>query len=187
MKIKKIESIGKKEVFDLTVAETNSYITENGLVHHNTGIIYSASQAFIIGKAKVEDKTQATTEEKLLGFKFTLNVEKSRFVRARAKLPFVVSFDGGVQKYSGLLEIAMKADVVRKPSMGWYSRVQEDDTIEAKKFREKDTNTEEFWTPVLNSEKFKEYCKNYYKLGKGGKPVIEDDVDYELEEENNDE
>ena len=41
MKIKSVKSVGKKEVYDLSIADDNydnqHYILENGVVSHNTG------------------------------------------------------------------------------------------------------------------------------------------------------
>ena len=89
-----------------------------------------------------------------------INIDKSRFVKEKSKIPISVSFDGGVQKYSGLLELALAGGFVTKPSVGWYSKKGETD-----KFREKDTYTAEFWDPVLNSSEFKEFVKAYYTVG----------------------
>ena len=50
MKITKIEKVGKHKVYDITVADNHQYILENGVVTHNTGIYYSASNIFIIGR-----------------------------------------------------------------------------------------------------------------------------------------
>jgi hypothetical protein len=84
MKIKSIERIGKNPVYDISVKDVNHYVLENGVVTHNTGLIYSANQAFIIGKAQEKDGTD------LAGWNFTLNVEKSRYVREKSKLTFQV-------------------------------------------------------------------------------------------------
>ena len=52
----------------------------------------------------------------LQGYHFIINVEKSRYVKEKSKIPISVSFNGGMQKYSGLLDLAMQANFVTKPS-----------------------------------------------------------------------
>jgi len=84
MKISSINKVGRRPVYDLSVSEVEHYALKNGVVTHNTGIYYSANQIFIITKA------QEKTGTELAGFKFTINIEKSRYVREKAKLPFTV-------------------------------------------------------------------------------------------------
>lgn len=158
MKIVNIEPVGKKEVYDISVADAEHYILENGVVTHNSGLIYSANQAFIIGKSQVKEGTET------VGYNFTINIEKSRFVREKSKLPFTVTYDNGIMKYSGLLDIALESGHCVKPSNGWYSRVIDGET-ESKKYRLKDTNTSIFWDAILAENSFKEYIKNRYQLG----------------------
>lgn len=158
MKIKSIINVGKKNVYDITVDGVHHYVLSNGVVTHNTGLIYSANQAFIISKAQEKDGTD------LIGWNFTLNVEKSRFVKEKSKLTFRVLYESGIQKYSGLLELALEAGVVTKPNIGWYSRVDADGVIEEKKYRSKDTDTKEFWDNLLKEERFLSYIKNKFKM-----------------------
>lgn len=127
------------------------------VISGGSGLIYSANQAFIIGKAQEKIGTD------LVGWNFTLNVEKSRFVREKSKFMFTVLYDRGIQKYSGLLDIAIKGGFIVKPSLGWYSRVL-DGEQEDKKWRIKDTGGEDFWGPILSDEKFKTFVSESYKL-----------------------
>lgn len=129
------------------------------VISGGTGLVYSANQAFIIGKAQEKEGTD------LVGWNFTLNVEKSRFVREKSRLTFRVLYDNGIQKYSGLLNLALEANIVIKPSMGWYSRVdQETGEIEDKKFRAKDTETDSFWEPILANENLNLFINRKFKL-----------------------
>lgn len=158
MKITNVEKVGKNPVYDISVEGAEHYFLENGVVTHNTGLIYSANQAFIITKTQEKDGTE------LSGWNFTINIEKSRYVREKAKLPFRVLYESGIQKYSGLLDIALTAGCVIKPSNGWYSRVDDDGVVEDRKWRAKDTDTKEFWGMLLTSDKFKSAIKRTYQL-----------------------
>jgi len=128
------------------------------IVSGGTGIYYSADNIWIIGRQQDKQGTE------IKGYHFIINVEKSRYVKEKSKIPISVSWDGGVQKWSGLLEVAMDGNFVTKPSVGWYSRVDaETGEVEDAKFREKDTLTEDFWSPVIN-DKFKEHLKSKFKI-----------------------
>lgn len=143
------------------------------------GAQYSANQAFIISKAQVKEKVKNEgdkVKDELTGFTFTLAVEKSRYVREKSRLPFTVLFNSGIQKYSGLKELAFRANMVVMPSNGWYSRVDEDGVIEEKKWRIKEMNSEEFWAPVLISKRFRDYVRNKYKLGAYTGNDYQDDI-----------
>jgi RecA/RadA recombinase len=140
------------------------------VISGGSGLIYSANQAFIISKAQEKIGTD------LVGWNFTLNVEKSRFVREKSKFMFTVLYDRGIQKYSGLLDIAIKGGFVVKPSLGWYSRVV-DGKQEEKKWRAKDVNTEEFWSPILENDDFKNFVADSFKLTSNS-PIKDTSLEY---------
>jgi hypothetical protein len=142
-------------------------------VSGGTGIYYSADNIFIIGRQQEKDGTEVT------GYNFIVNVEKSRFVREKSKIPIEVSFDGGISKWSGLLDVALEGGFVTKPSNGWYSIKGED-----KKYRQKDTYTKEFWLPVLKGKEFRDYIENRYLVAGGNIMSSLTDVDLEEEFEN---
>ena len=100
-----------------------------------------------------------------LGYNFIINVEKSRYVKEKSKIPVSVSFDGGISKWSGLLDLALESGHVVKPSNGWYSKVNvETGEIEDKKYREKDTSTKDFWSSILDSESFANFIESKYRV-----------------------
>ena len=138
------------------------------IVGGGTGSYYSADNIYILGRQQQKDGTELT------GYNFIINVEKSRYVREKAKIPVTVSFDGGISTWSGLLEMAIESGHVVKPSNGWYSRVNtESGEIEDKKFRVKDTDTKEFWLPVLSDPTFQEWIKQNYQISNGA--IMSDD------------
>jgi hypothetical protein len=160
MKIKSITSVGKRKVYDLSVKEAEHYVLENGVVTHNTGSYYSADNIFILGRQQEKDGSE------LLGYNFIINVEKSRYVKEKARIPISVKFDGGISKYSGLLEMALESGHVVKPTNGWYARVDTDTgEVEKKKFRIKETDTGEFWNPILKNQTFLDWIKKNYSYG----------------------
>lgn len=124
-----------------------------------TGILYSANDAWIISRSQEKDGTE------LAGYTFTINIEKSRRVKEKSKIPLTVMFDGGITRYSGLLDLALEAGIVIKPSMGWFQKVdpQTGEVLEGK-YRAKDTDTAEFWEPLLKSKEFNDAVRQKFLL-----------------------
>ena len=141
------------------------------IVSGGTGIMYSADNVWILGRRQNKTGTEVT------GYDFIINVEKSRFVREKSKVPISVSWEGGIEKWSGLLDVAMAGNFVVKPSNGWYARVDRSTgAVEDKKYRLADTMTEEFWAPLFEGDEFKEFIRKGYQIG----AVIEE-IDMDLE------
>ena len=143
------------------------------IVSGGTGIYYSADNIYIIGRQQEKDGTEVT------GYNFIINVEKSRFVKEKSKIPIEVSFEGGISKWSGLLDVALDGGFVVKPSNGWYALAGED-----KKYRLKDTHTKDFWMPVLKDKAFREYIEGRYLVGSNDITSSFEDADLEEEFEN---
>jgi RecA/RadA recombinase len=132
------------------------------IVGGGTGSYYSADNIFIIGRQQEKEGTE------VVGYNFIINVEKSRYVKEKSKIPVTVSFDGGVSRWSGLLDLALDAGLVVKPTNGWYSRVDvSTGEIEAKKYRIKETDTKDFWMPIITSKKFQDYVTDKYQIAAG--------------------
>jgi RecA/RadA recombinase len=129
------------------------------IVGGGTGSYYSADNIYILGRQQEKDGAD------LVGYNYIINVEKSRYVREKAKIPVTVRFDGGVSRFSGLLDMALESGHVTKPSNGWYARVNTDTgEVEDKKYRLKDTDASEFWDPVLKQDSFRKWVRDNYQF-----------------------
>jgi RecA/RadA recombinase len=128
------------------------------IVGGGTGSYYSADTIWILGRQQDKDGSE------IVGYNFIINVEKSRYVREKSKIPVTVSFDGGINKWSGLLDIAIEGNFVVKPSNGWYAKVDQEtgEVLDKKRFAE--TQTEEFWKDILADERFKEFVRKKYEI-----------------------
>lgn len=161
---------------DLPMVVVNHTYMEIGMfpkavVSGGTGIYYSADNIFIIGRQQEKQGTE------VVGYNFIINVEKSRYVREKSKIPIEVTFEGGISKWSGLLDIALESGHVTKPSNGWYQR-----TGEEKKYRLNDTYNKEFWMPILTDKTFSDWIENRYCMGNN--QMIESEIDnIDIEEE----
>lgn len=123
-------------------------------------VTYSANSIFVITKAQ-----EKASDGELEGWQFTINIHKSRYVKEKAKLPFRVLYDGGIQKYSGILDMALDSGHVIKPKNGWYSMVDmETGEVSQKSIRAKDFDCEEYAGKVIKDKLFKEYVTKTYKL-----------------------
>lgn len=160
---------------DIPMIVVNHTYKEIGLypkdiVGGGTGSYYSADNIFILGRQQEKEGTE------IVGYNFIINVEKSRYVKEKSKIPVSVSFNGGISKWSGLLDIALESGHVIKPSNGWYSKVDvETGEVEEKKYREKDTDTKEFWIPILKQKSFNEFVENKYCVAHGD--IIQEEVE----------
>ena len=146
------------------------------IVGGGTGSYYSADNIFIIGRQQEKEGTE------VVGYNFIINVEKSRYVKEKSKIPVTVSFDGGISRWSGLLDIAIESGHVIKPSNGWYSKVdKETGEVEDKKYRIKDTDTKDFWLPIITNKSFQTYVEEKYRVAsaeimQGGEEDLFDDI-----------
>ena len=139
------------------------------IVSGGTGIMYSADNVWIVGRRQQKQGTE------IKGYDFIINVEKSRFVKEKSKVPISVTWDGGIDTYSGLLDVGLAGGYVIKPSNGWYAKVDKETGELSTKVREKDTRTAEFWEDILERDDFKSFVRGGYQIG------AVDDVEMELE------
>jgi len=162
---------------DIPMIVVNHTYMEQGMfpkavVSGGTGIYYSADAIFIIGRQQEKEG------QELIGYNFIINVEKSRHVREKSRIPVEVTFEGGISKWSGLLDVAQEGGFVVKPSNGWYSHRGEE-----KKYRLKDTYTKEFWLPILSNKDFREYIETNYRISNSSlnQDLAMDDIEGEYE------
>jgi RecA/RadA recombinase len=161
------------------VAVNHIYMTQElyskPIVSGGTGVYLSADNIFILGRQQEKDGSE------LAGYNFIINVEKSRHSREKSKIPVTVKFEGGISKWSGLLEMALESGHVIKPSNGWYSKVNiVTGEIEDKKYRVKDTDTKDFWMPIIQDKTFQEWIKNNYQIATGNIISSDDEIDKEM-------
>ena len=98
---------------DIPAIVVNHTYKEIGLfpkdvVSGGTGIYYSADNIFIIGRRQQKTGTEVT------GYEFIVNVEKSRFVREKSKIPVEVTWENGISKWSGSIRHGNRSWVCNK-------------------------------------------------------------------------
>ena len=164
---------------DIPMVVVNHTYKEVGLfpkdiMSGGTGIYYSANQIFFMGRQQEKDGKD------IAGYNFMIGVEKSRFVKEKTRLPLQITWEGGINKWSGLLDVGMDLGWVRKPANGWYESVDANTgEVLSDKKRLKDTSNAEFWLPVMKAG-FAEAIKKRFSISSVA-PVTEevDDADSE--------
>jgi RecA/RadA recombinase len=135
-----------------------------------TGIMYSANTVMFLGKSQEKEGTE------VVGYNFNITMEKSRFVREKSKFPFQVTWKGGINKWSGLLDIGLELGWIQKPSNGWFEGVNpETGEVLTGKKRRKDTDSAEFWLPIIK-DGYDEAIKKRFAIGEI-KAIEEEPVD----------
>lgn len=140
------------------VAINHTYMEQamypRAIVSGGTGIYYSADNIWILGRQQEKDSDGIT------GYNFVINVEKSRFVKEKSKIPITVSFENGIQKWAGLFDTACDMGYIESPTKGWYQRLDQD-----QKHRRADIEySKEFWNSMFEETDFKEALRKKYSL-----------------------
>lgn len=152
---------------DIPLVAVNHTYKEIGLfpkdiVSGGTGAYYSADAIWIIGRQQEKVGTE------IEGYHFVINIEKSRHVREKSKIPITVTFEGGISKWSGLLDVGEKLGYIRKPKVGWYEAIDPEtgEVISDKMMRAKDINTNsDFWKMMFSKTRLAEDIRNKYTVG----------------------
>lgn len=127
------------------------------VVSGGDGIYLSADNVYIIGRQQEKDGSDVA------GYHFIINVEKSRTVIEKSRIPITVLHEGGLNRWSGLLDVAIQGNFLAKPKQGWYCHVdQETGELQEPNFRARDADGSAFWLPILKSEKFQQYIRDTY-------------------------
>lgn len=130
------------------------------IVSGGTGIMYSSNTVFIISKSQEKEGTE------LAGWKFTINIEKSRYVKEKSKLPFTVMYEDGIQKWTSIFDLAIESGHVIKPKVGWYQLVDPaTGEISEKSYRQADVvHNDEYFEALIKNDDFKLFVERKFKL-----------------------
>jgi RecA/RadA recombinase len=164
---------------DIPLIAVNHTYKEIGLfpkdiVSGGTGIYYSADAIWIIGRQQEKVGTE------IQGYHFVINIEKSRHVREKSKIPITVTFEGGIGKWSGLMDIAEKGGYIRRPKVGWLEPINPEtgEVLSEKLLRAKDiVDNKEFWVNMFEQTDLANFIKNAYTVG--GNIILKEDGEVE--------
>jgi RecA/RadA recombinase len=133
------------------------------IVSGGTGIYYSADTIWILGRQQEKDGKDIT------GYNFVINVEKSRYVKEKSKIPITVSYEGGIKKWSGLLDLALEGGYIAKPTTQSYQFVDRaTGEVTGQKFKASEVEDNgEVWKQLLSTTDFAEWIKSKYTIASG--------------------
>ena len=117
---------------------------------------YAAHTLLFITKAQEKEEG----DKELKGFWFTLKAGLSRYVRENSTFPILVLFDSGIDRDSGLFDLAKEFGYVEQASQGWYWG----DAAKTKKVRESDLISEQFFKDLLANKEFVDKVEKKYRL-----------------------
>jgi RecA/RadA recombinase len=162
---------------DIPMVVINHTYKEIGLypkdiVGGGTGSYYGSDNIWILGRQQEKD------DKEIKGYHFVINIEKSRYVKEKSKIPILVSYEGGINRWSGLLDIALEGNYITKPKAGWYAVVnQETGEVDSKNMRAADiVDNKEFWLKMFRETNIGEFIKNKYSLSSS--TIMEDDEEF---------
>ena len=162
------------KINDIPLIAVNHTYQEIGLfpkaiVSGGTGVMYSADNVWIIGRRQDKKGTE------VIGYDFVVNIEKSRFVKEKSKIPISVSWEGGIERWSGYTEIAVDMGYVIKPKNGWYMAINPETKEELTgNVRMKDTLLPGFWETIFEKTDFTSAIENKFKVAH--RSLLGDDV-----------
>lgn len=135
------------------------------IVGGGTGSYYSSDNIWIIGRQQEKDG------DDLAGYNFIINIEKSRYVREKSKIPITVTFDGGINKWSGLWELALEAGIITQVKKSSFALVDQKtgEVGETTFSKNKMIDNDVFWTSIFKATNFKDFISNKYLLVKDQK------------------
>ncbi len=151
------------------------------VVSGGTGGIYSADNIFIIGRQQDKDGTGAKAT--LEGYNFVINVEKSRFVREKSKIPITVKFESGIQKWSGLFDIAIRVGLIEKVAGTKSDHIVKGHDSFGTFTEKKIGNSSDFWKKMFSETDFTTRVEHEFKISTG--QLISENNESESEDDDN--
>jgi RecA/RadA recombinase len=125
------------------------------VVSGGTGLYYIADTIWIISRKQEKDAKEIT------GYDFNITVEKSRYVKEKSKFSVSVSWDEGINKWSGLLKEALAMGIVLNPVKGKYVLKG---APEGTKAEFEHNLPKEFWKGIIINKDFHQFLKSKYMI-----------------------
>lgn len=129
-----------------------------------SGLKYAASSIAMLSKKKDKDGTA------VVGNIIKINMHKSRFTKEQTKVEVKLSFDKGLDRYYGLLDLAEKYNIIKKVSTRY--ELPDGRKVFGKAINE---NPEEYFTPEILAQ-LEEAAQAEFTYGKEPEPVEEMEV-----------
>lgn len=122
------------------------------------GAQYAAHTLLFITKAQETEKEEG--KNVLSGFRFTLRAGLSRYVKENSTFPICVYFNEGIERYSGIFDLALELGFLESEKKGWYKLPND----EAQKRRSDFEDDKEFMEGLLKNPDFVKKVESKYSL-----------------------
>lgn len=172
LRIKDIPLLAVAHVYD----EISNSPGKKKVVSGGTGQYLAADNIYIIGRRQERDGTE------VVGYDFIINVEKSRYTREKTKIPVKVSAENGIDKWTGLFDMAVDAGIILRTGKTYQAiDARTGEVIRDKFYRKQVERSGVFWREVFNNTDFEERIYNEYRVAHGD---IISDLDEETDDSN---
>ena len=149
---------------DVPMTVINHVYEEQGLfpkmiMSGGSGPYLSADTIFFISRSQEKEGTD------VVGYNFNLRVEKSRFTKEKSVIPINVTWEGGLNAFSGLFNMAKECGIIAEESKGWYNLVDisTGEVLTEKKIQ-KSKIDKDMYIKILKMPAFAEYVKETYQI-----------------------
>lgn len=136
------------------------------VVSGGEGLKYSADNIWIVGREQIKDGSEVE------GFKFKINIDKSRFVQEKSQFPINVTWEGGIDKYSGLLDVAIEGKFIERPTLQTY-RFAGDSPENDFKLKDLEAKRDKYYNRLLHNKDFVTFVEQQYQIPAELEPEME--------------
>ena len=156
----------------------NSYYDDVGniyaekIIKGGKQVFLSADQVFLVTRSQEKDK-----DGTLAGWNFNYNAMKSRYVKEKSKFTITVTYEGGINKYSGLFELAQECGIIYSEKQGFYL-FNLDGFKDGKSYRKTQIESNDaFFQALVKDEGFNAFVTSKYALEEGDMFKQEHNID----------
>lgn len=121
--------------------------------------LLSADNLWFITRSQIKD------DKTLLGWNFNISVRKGRFTKEKLVLPLTVTYDGGIFRWSGMLEVLILLGFVEQNG-AWYKRSEISGIPDAKQRMKKDMD-DSFYMSLLEQPHIVTALNEYFGVSNG--------------------
>lgn len=135
----------------------------------------SSNNIWFITRSQEKDK-----DKELIGWNFNIKVMKGRFTKEKLKLPVTVLYNGGIDRWSGLLPICQRLGFI-EANGAWYRRTEASGIPDTKKRMSKDMD-DAFWMALLEQPQVVDAINEYVGISNSPMldPIEEEALDNEI-------
>lgn len=146
LKIKNINHLYTQKVHDISVKDVHHYISETGIINHNSGNTYSASTILFLSKSSLKEDGQTKT-----GIVVRSKTQKNRLAKP-IDIEFHISHISGMNPYVGLQDyISWENCGVVRGTLLTKKEFEKDKSNNQKTYHEFEHNNEKYY--VIPSDK----------------------------------